>query len=50
MNSKIKIDWSFFDEYVNGIKYDENFYYFENFDCLEENEKKRNISKSKKFL
>ena len=39
MNSPIKIDWSLFDEYVKGIKYDENFYYFENFDCLEDSEK-----------
>ena len=39
MNSPIKIDWSYFDEYVKGIKYDENFYYFENFDCLEDNAK-----------
>jgi len=39
MNSPIKIDWSFFDEYVKGIKYDENFYYFENFDNFEESEK-----------
>ena len=36
MNSPIKIDWSYFDEYVKGIKYDENFYYFENFDSLKE--------------
>jgi broad specificity phosphatase PhoE len=36
MNSPIKIDWSLFDEYVKGIKYDENFYYFENFDSLKE--------------
>jgi broad specificity phosphatase PhoE len=35
MNSKIKIDWSLFDEYVKNIKYDENFYYFDNFDCYE---------------
>ena len=49
MNSKIKIDWSFFDEYVNGIKYDENFYYFENFDCLEENEKNEIYQKVKNF-
>jgi broad specificity phosphatase PhoE len=39
MNSPIKVDWSLFDEYVKGIKYDENFYYFENFDNFEENEK-----------
>ena len=38
MNSKIKVDWSLFDEYVKTIKYDENFYYFDNFDCYESNE------------
>jgi len=38
MNSKIKVDWSLFDEYVKTIKYDENFYYFDNFDCYEGNE------------
>jgi len=38
MNSKIKVDWSLFDEYVKTIKYDENFYYFDNFDCYERNE------------
>ena len=41
MNSPIKVDWSLFDEYVKGIKYDENFYYFENFDDFEENEKNK---------
>ena len=41
MNSPIKIDWSLFDEYVKGIKYDENFYYFQNFDDFEENEKNK---------
>ena len=39
LNSKVKIDWSIFDEYVKNIKYDENFFYFENFDNLEEKEK-----------
>ena len=39
MNSKIKFDWSIFDEYVKGIKWDENFYYFDNFDCFEESKK-----------
>ena len=27
MNSKIKFDWSIFDDFVKNIKYDENFYY-----------------------
>jgi broad specificity phosphatase PhoE len=39
MNSIIKIDWSLFDEYVKGIKYDENFFYFDNFDCFDEEKK-----------
>jgi broad specificity phosphatase PhoE len=47
MNSPIKIDWSYFDEYVKGIKYDENFYYFENFDCLEDSEKDKIYQKLK---
>lgn len=34
MNSKIKFDWSLFDEYVQNIKYDENFFYFEEFNNL----------------
>ena len=34
MNSKIKFDWSLFDEYVKKIKYDENFFYFEEFNNL----------------
>lgn len=36
MNSKIKFDWSEFDEYVKKIKYDENFFYFEEFNNLSE--------------
>ena len=39
MNSEIKVDWSLFDEYVNKSNYDENFFYFENIDLLEEKEK-----------
>lgn len=39
MNSKIKFDWTIFDDFVKNIKYDENFYYFDNFDCFEENKK-----------
>ena len=41
INSSIKIDWTFFDEYIKGIKYDENFYYFDNLDCLGEREKNK---------
>ena len=34
MNSKVKFDWNIFDEYVKNIKWDENFFYFEEFDNL----------------
>lgn len=46
MNSVIKVDWTFFDNYIKEIKYDENFYYFEYFDCFKniEKEKKNNIT------
>ena len=47
MNSKIKFDWSIFDEYVKKIKWEENFYYFENFDCFEENKKNEMYEKLK---
>ena len=36
MNSKIKFDWSLFDEYVKNIKYDENFFYFNEFNMINE--------------
>ena len=39
LNSTIKIDWSAFNQYIKKIKYDENFYYFDNFDCFNEKEK-----------
>ena len=39
MNSKIKFDWSIFDEYVKSLKWEENFYYFDYFDCFEEKKK-----------
>ena len=43
MNSKVKIDWSYFDEYVKKSNYDENFIYFENMNLIEEKEKMKNI-------
>ena len=49
LNSKIKIDWSVFDEYVKQTKYDENFFYFENFDCFDENEKNKKYLELKKY-
>ena len=41
LNSSVKVDWSLFDEYIKGIKYDENFFYFDNFDCFNEKEKQK---------
>ena len=49
LNSIIKVDWSLFDEYVKGIKYDENFYYFDNFDCFDEKEKNNMYLKLKYY-
>ena len=47
MNSKIKIDWSYFDEYVKNSKYDENFIYYDNMNLLDENEKNKHYLKWK---
>ena len=47
MNSKIKFDWSIFDEFVKTLKWDENFYYFDNFDCFDENNKNEMYKKLK---
>ena len=44
MNSKIKVDWSIFDEYVKTLKYGENLFFFDNWNLIEEN-KKLEISK-----
>ena len=49
LNSIIKVDWSLFDEYVKGIKYEENFYYFDNFDCFDEKEKNNMYLKLKYY-
>jgi broad specificity phosphatase PhoE len=49
MNSKVKFDWSLFDEYVKGIKWDENFYYFDNFNCFENNKKDEMYQKLKEL-
>ena len=49
INSKLKFDWSLFDEYVKTIKWDENFYYFDNFDCFEENKKNEMYQKLKNY-
>ena len=34
MNSTVKFDWKYFDEYISKIIYDENFFYFEEFNNL----------------
>ena len=47
MNSPIKIDWSYFDECVKNSKYDENFFFFENMNLLEEKEKQKEYLKLK---
>ena len=39
MDSPVKVDWSYFDEYMKHSKYDENFFYFENMNLLDEKEK-----------
>ena len=49
MDSNIKIDWSYFDEYVKNIKYDENFFFFENIDLIDEDEKNDEYLKLKKL-
>ena len=38
MDSKVKIDWSYFEKYIQDIKFDENFFYFENIDSFDEKE------------
>ena len=47
MNSKIKIDWSYFDEYVKNSKYDENFIYYDYMNLIDENEKNKHYLKWK---
>ena len=36
LNSKVKFNWDIFDEYIRKIKYDENFFYFEEYDNIKE--------------
>jgi broad specificity phosphatase PhoE len=49
INSKLNVDWSLFDDYVKTIKWDENFYYFDNFDCFEDNKKEEMYQKLKEL-
>jgi broad specificity phosphatase PhoE len=50
MDSKVKIDWSYFDKYIKeSNKYDENFFYFENIDNVDEKVKNETYLKLKKL-
>ena len=39
MNSRVKVDWSIFDEYVKNSKFGENLFFFDNWNLIEENKK-----------
>lgn len=39
MNSKVKVSWRIFDEYVKNLKYGENLFFFDNWNLIEENKK-----------
>ena len=41
MNSKVKFNWDIFDEYIRRIKWDENFFYFEEYDNIDEDIKNK---------
>ena len=45
MNSKIKVNWSIFDEYISKIKYKENLFFIDNWDLLEENQREQIYNK-----
>ena len=49
LNSKLKVDWSLFEEYVKNLQWEENFFYFENLDCFDINEKKEIYLKFKEI-
>lgn len=50
MDSKVKIDWSYFDKYIKeSNKFDENFFYFENIDNVKEDVKNETYLKLKKL-
>ena len=50
MNSKIKVDWSLFDEFIKKSKYDENLFYFENINLLDEKIKEEEYLKLKSLF
>ena len=39
MNSKVKVDWSLFEEHAKHFKYGENLFFMENWNLIEENKK-----------
>lgn len=39
LNFKVKLDWSLFDKYTKKSKYDENFYYLDLADFIDEKDK-----------
>ena len=49
MNSSVKVDWSYFDEYIKNSKYAENFFFFENMNLLDEKVKQEEYFKLKEL-
>ena len=49
INSKVKFNWNFFDEYTRRLKYDENFFYFEEYNNIKENIKNELYNKLRKL-
>ena len=47
--SKVKFDWSLFDEYIKSIKYDENFFYFNEFNMIDDKIKDEYYKKLKNY-
>ena len=45
----MKFDWSEFDKYVQNIKYDDNFFYFNEFNMIENKIKNEFYSRLKKY-
>jgi broad specificity phosphatase PhoE len=39
MNSKIKVNWSIFDDYISKIKYKENLFFMNNWDLIDEKQR-----------
>ena len=49
MNSKIRVNWSIFDEYIKNTKYGENLFFFNNWNLIEENKKLEMSNKLNEF-